>query len=697
MAAGKLLDWLDHRTGYRAAMDAMLLEHVPGGARWRYVWGSTLVFVFTLQLVTGLLLMTAYSPSDTTAWASVHFIQYQMDFGWLIRGLHHFGSQTMMVLIALHMLQVVLAGAQLPPREFNWWLGMGLLGVTFGLSLTGYLLPWDQKGYWATRVATNIAGTLPSGGPFIQQVAVGGPDYGNHTLTRFFALHVGILPLTLIVLLVFHIAMFRRHGVTAPANVEGQEYFWPGQVFRDWIACLLVFGVMLAAVLGAFGKHGNEVTDPNAPPAEEQTLYDYWAHAGQRGLGANLDAPADRDTADYPARPEWYFLFLFQLLKYFEGPLVQVGTFYIPNGVFLLLFLLPVFGYGRMRNFGYWFGVIVMVLLLLGAAVLTVLAFAADSPEWAPTAARLEGKSEEDQKKAGESAADLHKKMEKAHVKSKRAAQLAMSGVPDDGARQLLRNDPYTTGHELFKNNCAVCHKFTARPDDPFEGFTGGPFKAADLGDFASEKWIRGLLHAPDNPMYFGLTPLEGMKNWKAKVLAKRERLLKKDPEGAKKTIAKEEEDFDVIARWLADQANPADKRNKDLHPKAAEAFGDRCGSCHAVKDVSEGETAPDLTNYGSQDWVRGMIMAPGAKSRYGRSYAVEEGKERPKGLMPAFRNLDGPGADVHLEEFHAGQPDFPRDLVIGLSDVDREMIVRFMTRDPRVVFGGRAIAGPKR
>src|SRR4051812_45962809 len=206
----------------------MLLEEIAGGARWRYVWGSTLLFVFSLQVVTGILLMTAYSPGDTSAWGSVHFIQYQMDFGWLIRGLHHFGSQTMMVLIALHMLQVVLAGAQLPPREFNWWLGMGLLGVTFGLSLTGYLLPWDQKGYWATRVATNIAGTLPTGGEFVQRLGVGGPDYGNHPLTRFFALHVGVLPLTLIVLLVFHIAMFRRHGVTAPANVEGQEYFWPG-------------------------------------------------------------------------------------------------------------------------------------------------------------------------------------------------------------------------------------------------------------------------------------------------------------------------------------------------------------------------------------------------------------------------------------------------------------------------------------
>src|SRR5438045_3815487 len=97
--AGRLLNWLDDRTGYRKALEVLLIEHIPGGAKWRYVWGSTLVFVFLVQLITGLLLMTAYSPGDSTAWSSVWYIQYQMDFGWLIRGLHHFGSQTMVVLL----------------------------------------------------------------------------------------------------------------------------------------------------------------------------------------------------------------------------------------------------------------------------------------------------------------------------------------------------------------------------------------------------------------------------------------------------------------------------------------------------------------------------------------------------------------------------------------------------------------------
>src|SRR6266849_4362880 len=214
----KVLDWCDHRTGYRRLVSVLLIEHIPGGAKWRYVWGSCLVFVFAVQLITGVLLMTAYSPSDSTAWSSVYFLQYQMDFGWLIRGLHHFGSQAMVVLLGVHMLQVVIAGAHLPPREVNWWLGLGLLGSVLMLSLTGYLLPWDQKGYWATQVATNIAGNLPVLGPWQQKIIVGGPDYGHHTLTRFFTLHVGILPPLIIVLIIAHLVVFRRHGVTTSSK-----------------------------------------------------------------------------------------------------------------------------------------------------------------------------------------------------------------------------------------------------------------------------------------------------------------------------------------------------------------------------------------------------------------------------------------------------------------------------------------------
>jgi ubiquinol-cytochrome c reductase cytochrome b subunit len=438
---------------------------------------------------------------------------------------------------------------------------------------------------------------------------------------------------------------------------------------------------LLAAVLGAFGKHGSEIASADS----EAGLYERIAHAGQQGLGANLDAPADRDTADYPARPEWYFLFLFQLLKYFEGDQVLIGTVIIPNAIVVVLCLLPLFGFGRMRPFGYWLGVIVMVVLLAGAAVLTALAFASDSPEWAPKAAGYLGGSDADQQKAKEEAEGFQTKVEHAHVLATRAATLAMSGVPDDGARQLLRNDPLTKGHALFETNCASCHSFTTQPGDPFKGFTKGDFKASDLGNYGTSAWIRGLLENPSGPHYFGRTDLNGMKGWKAKLLKKRARLKKDDPKEAAAAIATQEKELDTIAKWVADQAKSADKRDTKLAETARPLFEDHCASCHKIgKDG--GETAPDLTNYGSQAWIRGMLMAPGYKTRYGD-----------KNKMPAFRNLEGPGSEIALQEFFDSNPDFPKDRILQLSDVERELIIRFLTRDDRVVFGGAAISGVRK
>jgi len=365
----RLADWLDHRTGYRKLLSALLLEHIPGGAKWRYVWGSALAFVFLIQLITGILLMTAYSPGETTAWGSVYYIQYQMEFGWLIRGLHHFGSQAMVVLLGVHMLQVVIAGAHLPPREVNWWLGLLLMGAVLGLSLTGYLLPWDQKGYWATRVATNIVSTLPVAGPWLQQVIVGGPEYGHHTLTRFYALHVGILPPLVIILMIAHVAVFRRHGVTHPKHPKGEGLFWPDQAFRDMLVGMAIFGGLLTL---ATMRHGHKIETPQAQ--EQQSAWEAMAYAGRDGRGANLDAPANPDKPYNVARPEWYFLFLFQLLKYFPGDLIIVGTVIIPQAVGLLLFLLPLFGYGAMRKFGHALGVVVVLGVLTGAGILTALA-----------------------------------------------------------------------------------------------------------------------------------------------------------------------------------------------------------------------------------------------------------------------------------------------------------------------------------
>ena len=342
-------DWLDHRTGYRRLGRSLLYEPIPGGARWRYVWGSTLLFTFVIQLLTGFCLWTAYSPSVQTAWESVYFIQHQMQLGWFIRGLHHYASHAMVVLLILHLLQVVLAGAYRRPREVNWWLGLALTGLVLGLALTGYLLPWDERGYWATQVTTKIISITPLLGPTIEQLIVGGPEYGHHTLTRFFALHAGLLPALLVLLIAGHVALFRRHGVTPPKNPQGKTRFWPDQALRDGVACLAVLMVLLGLILWEGPEKG----------------FVFGSEAG-----APLQAPAQASLPSPSARPEWYFLSLYQFLKYFPGETEVYGAVVIPSLIVGVFVLLPFLG---QRRWGHAF-CLSMTFGVLGVASLLTLA-----------------------------------------------------------------------------------------------------------------------------------------------------------------------------------------------------------------------------------------------------------------------------------------------------------------------------------
>jgi quinol-cytochrome oxidoreductase complex cytochrome b subunit/mono/diheme cytochrome c family protein len=831
----RLRNWLDHRTGYRKLVQALLLEHIPGGAKWRYVWGSCLAFVFTVQVLTGILLMMAYSPGDTSAWGSVYFIQYEVEFGWLIRGLHHFGSQAMVILLGVHMLQVVIAGAHLPPREINWWLGLALMGLVLAMGLTGYLLPWDQKGYWATQVATNIAGGIPGIGSFLRTIIVGGPEYGNATVTRFYALHVAVIPALIVVLLIAHVAVFRRHGVTAPKDAEGEGLFWPDQAFKDMVACMIIFGILLAVVI--WGGQGNAVPASafQRAPAEEKaaaTEPGWWqrlALGGREGRGANLDAPADPGEA-YPARPEWYFLFLFQLLKYFPSGSIK-GTVVIPNAVGVLLFLLPLLGLGRMRTLGHILGVLVVVGLLTGVGTLTCLALRDDTAEphcrqlltdiglygvpalggffliylallgimprggarrfvslvgglvtavllagngfliygalnrqlpsqvWALMRAQLRHQTDEQyehEQGAMKGAAAFRHQLEKAEKGGHRAVELAAAGIPAQGAVLLLQRDPMTQGPRLFKNNCGVCHSWNYDPKTGLDEFHADPnqkpsFKAGDLAGFATKSWIRRLLHDPGDAKSFGRTSLEGMQNWKKKLLKARAKAIKRDPEQAKKDIAAEEADFDDISAWLAQQSLPQARRDAKLEKMGAEKFADHCATCHSIQGKGGG-TAPDFTGYGSQEWLRLMVMAPNHPQRYGLRnemplFRDKEGLEWPihlfhlerdkkatlqrlldeatrdaaQRVVPPVAGLVGLGAPcgwnaaalpvasagaalavaADLEREGRKEIDAIRRQVaratemMQLSDIDRELILRWMTGDGRVVFGGEPITGP--
>src|SRR5580765_5709613 len=304
----RFIDWADQRTGCRRIIHEALYENVPGGARWRYVWGSTLTFALAVQFITGIFLWMAYSPSSQTAWESVYYIQDEMRGGWLLRGLHHYMAQAMTILLVLHLMQVVIDGAYKAPREVNFWFGLILLQLVLALSLTGYLLPWDQKGFWATKVATNLTVILPIIGPGLQKIIIGGSEYGHHTLTRFFALHAGVLPAMITGLVIGHIYLFRRHGLTAKEpRRKPDAAFWPDQVLRDAVACLAVLATVLFLIV-------------------QPRLFS--AHAP---MGAELGAPADATEPYSAARPEWYFLFLFQFMKFFPGQTEVWGAIVIPG------------------------------------------------------------------------------------------------------------------------------------------------------------------------------------------------------------------------------------------------------------------------------------------------------------------------------------------------------------------------------
>src|SRR6266567_6661383 len=405
-----LLAWLDHRTGCKKFLHEALYENVPGGARWRYVWGSTLMFTLAVQFITGIFLWMAYSPSSQTAWESVYYIQHEMAGGWLLRGIHHFTAQAMNVLLVLHLMQVLIDGAYKAPREVNYWFGFFLLLLVLALSLTGYLLPWDQKGYWATKVATNIMAITPLIGSQLQRLILGGADYGHHTLSRFFALHAGVLPALIVMLVIAHVYLFRRHGLTAREPKRRPDCaFWPDQVLKDAVACLAVLAAVLFLILR-----------PRLLGHEP---------------GAELGAPADASEPYSAARPEWYFLFLFQFLKYFPGGTEVWGAIVIPTVILGILFFIPFLGQWRL---GHRFNLGFMFALFAGIGLLTWLALAADRRE-----------------------PEYQVAVQSAERDAERIKQLAQAeGIPLSGAASLLRQDPFTQGPKLFARNCASCHRY---------------------------------------------------------------------------------------------------------------------------------------------------------------------------------------------------------------------------------------------
>jgi cytochrome b6 len=311
-------DWLDERLSIKALAEIAQKKEVPlhRHSIWYYFGGMTL-FLFVVQVVTGILLLLYYRPSAENAFESVQFIVTEVQFGWLIRSIHSWSANLMIATLFIHLFSVFFLRAYYRPREITWVSGVVLFFIVICFGFSGYLLPWNKLAFFATKVGTEIAGVVPVVGHTALRFLRGGDDVTGATLTRFFGFHVAVLPATATVFLLIHVLLVQLHGMSVPPSLKPQNVrkmkFIPNFLLRDLIGWILAIGV-LAALAALFPSELGEKADPFAP------------------------APAG-------IKPEWYFLFMFQTLKYLpakilgmDGEVLGIMAF---NIIALLLFIVP--------------------------------------------------------------------------------------------------------------------------------------------------------------------------------------------------------------------------------------------------------------------------------------------------------------------------------------------------------------------
>jgi ubiquinol-cytochrome c reductase cytochrome b subunit len=343
-----LYGWFQDRLNVETLWRALFARKIPFGVNLLYTLGFVSLALFLVQVLTGSILALYYSASPDHAYDSIEYLMTEVPFGPLIRGIHHWGASAMVVVVVLHMLVTFGMGAYKYPREVTWWAGIALFAITFAFGFTGYLLPWDEKAYWATTVGTNMAGTVPIIGGFIEGVLRGGSQLGALTLTRFFAFHVLVLPMLLMGFVAVHLFLVVWQGVSVPPGL------WDSAIarFRGPRASPKApeTEIEYHAVYEEFKTRGRRFfPDLVVEDALVSALVILIVIAFAVLFGTPLEGQADPTNTGYVPRPEWYFLFLFELLKYFPGSLEWVGVVVLPGLFFVFLFLLPLLDRGPRR------------------------------------------------------------------------------------------------------------------------------------------------------------------------------------------------------------------------------------------------------------------------------------------------------------------------------------------------------------
>lgn len=553
-----------------------------------YATGACSLGLFAVVATTGLILMTSYSPASDHGWSSVFLIE-STPGGSFIRGLHYYASHALIILFAVHLARAILTASYRAPRELAWMAGVLLLPMLAAAAVTGNPLSASNKAIGQIEIESHIVGNMPIVGPIARGVLVGGDQVGNLTLTRLYTLHVAILPMLAGLLLVFHLFQQLRwgtidvhHGATTPMGAELSALaapperspvdvtsYWPTQTARNALVFGIVFGIVTFLA---------------------------WR------FGAPLDAPADPMLDEMP-RPEWYFRSLFELRGYFNGSIEFIATGLLPTLFLLFLMALPWLDARLPRYASHIFRYSVVILATSAWTALTAMSFARDSEDQnyrqhIATSARL----------------------------AERARFLAsINGVPSEGPAALLRQDPLTQGPPLFKRHCANCHPYL---DSEGNGIEATTVAAPNLYGFPGREWIAGLLD-PDKiagPDYYGHTAFVKEGTSGGMIDYVRDELYAVEDE----ELAERKEQVRKIMLALAAEANLPGLADDDKKNAAAiaegrelisgETLGDEttgCASCHKFGNTGSLGSAPDLTGYGSREWLDAFISNPSHERFY--------------------------------------------------------------------------------
>ncbi len=309
----RIKSWIDERTGLNEFVNFLKKKEVPRHIyTFWYYWGGAILILFFIQVITGLMLLLYYKPTIESAHKSVIIIMTEVPLGWIIRSLHRWTAFFMIAFVFIHLFSTLILKAYRRPREIIWITGCLLLIITLFFGFTGYLLPWDEVSLAATKIGTDIPRSIPVIGVWVTRLLRGGEDVTGETLTRFFALHVCFLPLSILALIGLHVILIQKHGMSIPISIEkkknsvSQIPFYPNFFYRESIFWLFIFGLIVTFAFMFPASLGKE---------------------------AELMAPTPEGV-----KPEWYFLFLFQTLKLFPSKIL-----FLPGDT-VAVFLILIFG-----------------------------------------------------------------------------------------------------------------------------------------------------------------------------------------------------------------------------------------------------------------------------------------------------------------------------------------------------------------